>query len=52
VDRVCVGGREPDLILGVGKELTLQGQQKEYKQATSGNRKSGRSSRMHQRPGR
>jgi hypothetical protein len=34
------------------KDLSLVGQQKEYKQANSGNRKLGEFPRMHQRPGR
>jgi hypothetical protein len=39
VDRECGGGvgrAEPDLVLGEGKGLKPEGQQKEWKQATSG----------------
>jgi hypothetical protein len=55
VDRVegGVGWREePDLVLGEGKGLKPEDQQKEWKQATSGNRRLEGPSRMHPRPGR
>jgi hypothetical protein len=43
-------GREPDMILGEGKGMKPEDQEKEWKQATSGIRKFGELSRMHQRP--
>jgi hypothetical protein len=46
------GGGKPDLVLGEGKGLKPEGQQKEWKQATSGGRRLGEPSKMHQRPGR
>ena len=55
MDRECGGGvgrAEPDLVLGEGKGLKPEGQQKEWKQATSGGRRLGEPSKMHQRPGR
>jgi hypothetical protein len=42
---------EPDLVLVEGKGLKPEGHQKEWKQATSGDRRFGEPPRMHQRPG-
>ena len=43
------GGREePDLVLGEGKGLKPWSQQKEWKQATSGDQRMGGPSRMYQ----
>jgi hypothetical protein len=43
-----MGRGEPDLVLGEGKDLT-EGQQKECKQATSGNRRLEGPPRLHTR---
>jgi hypothetical protein len=42
------GEKEPDLVLSEGKDGSSEGQQKEWKEATSGNRLGG-PSKMHQR---